>query len=72
MLGSSSLPNDSSLKSNTFNGFACNANESAGNDNASYGISVLDTLELDTTPDFDLSVSFHLPLLILPLSFPLC
>ncbi|XP_027358752.1 SUPPRESSOR OF GAMMA RESPONSE 1-like [Abrus precatorius] len=56
MLNSSGLLNDSGLNS-TFNGIACNANELAGNNNdhVSYGVSVLDTLELDTPPDFDLS-----------------
>lgn len=36
------------------NGFSFNASKMTGNDE-SYGISVLDTLELDTPPDFDLS-----------------
>ncbi|XP_061337381.1 SUPPRESSOR OF GAMMA RESPONSE 1-like [Gastrolobium bilobum] len=55
MLDSSTLLNDSGLNSTTFNSFASGANNLAGNDDVSYGISVLDTLELDTPPDFDLS-----------------
>ncbi|KAJ1402060.1 NAC domain [Sesbania bispinosa] len=49
MLDSSAVMNDSGLNF-TFNSFACNENE------AFYGIPVLDTLELDTPPDFDLSI----------------
>ncbi|KAG5056382.1 SUPPRESSOR OF GAMMA RESPONSE 1 [Glycine max] len=55
MLDSSSLLNHSGLSS-TYN---ANANKlvapGTDNDYASYGVSVLDTLEFDTPPDFDLS-----------------
>ncbi|KAK7316481.1 hypothetical protein VNO77_35540 [Canavalia gladiata] len=56
MLNSSSLLKDPGLNSN-FNNFTCSEIELAGNNNddVSYGVSVLDTLELDTPPDFDLS-----------------
>lgn len=57
MLDSSGFLNDSGFASSTVDGFACNVNEFGENDNASYGISLLDTLELDTPPEFDLSVS---------------
>jgi len=60
MLDSSSLLNHSGLSS-TYN---ANANKlvapGTDNDYASYGVSVLDTLEFDTPPDFDLSVSINL------------
>lgn len=69
MLQSSALLNHSGLTS-TFNGDA-KANKLVApennNDYGSYGVSVLDTLELDTPPDFDLSVSINL----LFLSFPI-
>ncbi|OIW03013.1 hypothetical protein TanjilG_13650 [Lupinus angustifolius] len=55
ILDSSALLNDSGFNSATLNGFATNANEMNGNGEVSYGISVLDTLDLDTPPDFDLS-----------------
>ncbi|XP_020238054.1 SUPPRESSOR OF GAMMA RESPONSE 1 [Cajanus cajan] len=55
MLGSSALFTDSELTS-TIKGdsikFVAPGNN---NDHASYGISILDTLELDSPPDFDLS-----------------
>ncbi|XP_020208659.1 SUPPRESSOR OF GAMMA RESPONSE 1 [Cajanus cajan] len=50
----SSVLNDSGLDSINLNDNACYENEMARNDNVSCGISVLDTLELDT-PDFDIS-----------------
>ncbi|XP_061342527.1 SUPPRESSOR OF GAMMA RESPONSE 1-like [Gastrolobium bilobum] len=53
ILDSFALLNDSGLDSAILNGFACNGNEMAGNDNASCGISFLDTLQLGTPPDFD-------------------
>ncbi|KAJ1422424.1 P-loop containing nucleoside triphosphate hydrolase [Sesbania bispinosa] len=55
ILDSSAPLNDSGLDPSTLNGFACHENEMARNDNVTYGTSVLDTLELDTPPDFDLS-----------------
>ncbi|RDX63070.1 Supressor of Gamma Response 1, partial [Mucuna pruriens] len=55
MLYSSSLLNDSVLTS-TLKGDAIKlAALGNNNDDVSYGVSVLDTLELDTPPDFDLS-----------------
>ncbi|KAG4926243.1 hypothetical protein JHK85_052729 [Glycine max] len=57
ILQSSALLNHSGLTS-TFNGDAkANKLVAPGNNNdyGSYGVSVLDTLELDTPPDFDLS-----------------
>ncbi|XP_057447388.1 SUPPRESSOR OF GAMMA RESPONSE 1-like [Lotus japonicus] len=55
MLDSSGLFNDSVLNSSTFNGFTGHANE------GQLGISIQDTLELDTLLDFDFSVSTNLP-----------
>ena len=66
ILDSSALLSDSGFNSAAVNGFASNASEMAGNDNLSYGISVLDTLDLGTPPDFDLSVSIQLPFVPLP------
>ncbi|KAI4348216.1 hypothetical protein L6164_008965 [Bauhinia variegata] len=48
----SALLNDSELDSTTFNGFASNTNELAGNDNASHEISDLADLHFDSQPDF--------------------
>lgn len=55
ILNSSGLFNDSVLNSSTFNGFTGHANEDQ------LGISIQDTLELDTILDFDFSVSTNLP-----------
>lgn len=55
ILDSSARLNDSGMNSTIVNGFASNTNLSVGNDNASFGISDLDNLELDTPPDFQLS-----------------
>ncbi|KAK7395802.1 hypothetical protein VNO78_16372 [Psophocarpus tetragonolobus] len=55
ILDSSTLLNDYGLDSINADDNACYATQMAGNNNESYGISVLDTLELDTPPDFDLS-----------------
>ncbi|KAK7339612.1 hypothetical protein VNO77_20290 [Canavalia gladiata] len=64
ILDSSALLNDSGLDTTNLDYFDCYANETARNDyanemarndNATSGISVLDTLELDTPPDFDIS-----------------
>ncbi|KAK7271640.1 hypothetical protein RJT34_27707 [Clitoria ternatea] len=48
---------DSSGLNSIFSGFSCSANDLAVNndDDIAYGISILDTLDLDTPPDFDLS-----------------
>ncbi|ESW12998.1 hypothetical protein PHAVU_008G159200 [Phaseolus vulgaris] len=54
ILDSSALLNDSGLDSSNLYDLAFYDNQMARNDNESCGISVLDTLELDT-PDFDLS-----------------
>ncbi|KAK7373195.1 hypothetical protein VNO80_06593 [Phaseolus coccineus] len=54
ILDSSTLLNDSGLDSSNLYDLAFYDNQMARNDNESCGISVLDTLELDT-PDFDLS-----------------
>ncbi|KAK7293477.1 hypothetical protein RJT34_16343 [Clitoria ternatea] len=51
---SSALLTDSGLDSTNLNGIVRPANEMPGNDNVACGISVLDTLDLDTPPDFDL------------------
>lgn len=60
ILDSSALLNDSGLDSSNLYDLAFYDNQMARNDNESCGISVLDTLELDT-PDFDLSVSIFFP-----------
>ncbi|KAK4272122.1 hypothetical protein QN277_020716 [Acacia crassicarpa] len=52
---SSAQLNDYGMNSITVNGFASNSNLLARNDNASFGISDLDNLELGTPPDFQLS-----------------
>ncbi|TKY63190.1 NAC domain-containing protein 8 [Spatholobus suberectus] len=54
ILDSCALLNDPGLDSTNLDDIACYA-DVARNDNVSCGISVLDTLELDTPPDFDLS-----------------
>lgn len=62
ILDSSALLNDDfGLDSTTLNGFSSYDNIMAGNDNVTRGTSVLDTLELDTPPDFDLSVRSGYP-----------
>ncbi|WVZ05229.1 hypothetical protein V8G54_018575 [Vigna mungo] len=62
ILDSSDLLNDSGLDSSNLHDLEFFDNQIARNDNESCGISVLDTLELDT-PDFDHSVSILFPLL---------
>ncbi|CAJ1792116.1 unnamed protein product [Sphenostylis stenocarpa] len=55
ILDSSARLNDSELDSTNLSDLAFFDNQMARNDNESCGISVLDTLELDTPPDFDFS-----------------
>ncbi|XP_027348042.1 SUPPRESSOR OF GAMMA RESPONSE 1-like [Abrus precatorius] len=55
ILDSSALFNDFGTDSTNVDDFAYYDNKMARNDNVSCGVSVLDTLELDTPPDFDLS-----------------
>ena len=67
ILDSSAILNDPGLDSTNLEDIAGYATQRARNDNESCGISVLDSLELDT-PDFDLSVSIIL-LLLTPLFY---
>lgn len=59
ILDSFALFDDSGLDSITTNDFDYYENKMTGNGNVT-STSVLDTLELDTPPDFDLSVSIQL------------
>ena len=57
--------NDLGMNTTTVNGFAGNTNLLDGNENASFGIPDLDNIQLDTPPDFQLSVSPQSPSLTL-------
>ena len=59
ILDSSAILNDPGLDSTNLEDIADYATQRARNDHESWGISILDSLELDT-PDFDLSVSIIL------------
>jgi hypothetical protein len=50
--------NNSGLNYSSYTGLASNTNEMTANNNASSGFADLENLELDTPPDFYLSVSF--------------
>lgn len=62
ILDTSSVLNGTGLNCTSSNGLACDTNVLAGpgHDNLPYGISDLENLELDTPPDFQLSVSFFI------------